>query len=109
VTYADTLAQGMVQAVQAAGFTSQDAVAASGDASSPILQLMATQGSKSILQVDADKFFLRWGVYGVALAQDILAGRPVPDFMDPGTTAVTPQTAKATLQQRATFVKKSGG
>jgi hypothetical protein len=73
------------------------------------LKLMAKQGSKSILQVDADKFFLRWGVYGVSIAQDILAGRPVPSFMDPGTTAVTPKTASATIKARAALVKKYGG
>jgi ribose transport system substrate-binding protein len=109
MTYADTLVAGMVQAVQAKGFTSSTAIAASGDASDPVLRQMAKQGSKSILQVDADKFFLRWGVYGVSIAQDILAGRPVPSFMDPGTTAVTPKTASATIKARAAVVKKYGG
>jgi len=103
--WVDSIAVGMAQALKARGFGDR-ALVAGGDASDSVVKMIAA--GDPILQVDADKGFLKWGTYAVALAQDIAAGRPVPTYMDPGTTAVTPGNAAKILADRAALAKKFG-
>jgi ABC-type sugar transport system substrate-binding protein len=104
--WADALGVPMAQAFQQKGYTT-NALVATGDASDAALKLMA--GGDPILQVDADKKFIDWGVYSVSMAQDAVAGRPIPRFAETPLTIVTPANVKQVLAERAGFLKKAKG
>ena len=76
VYWNDLIALAMAQALKAKGYTSDNAIAAGGDASDAALEVMVDPSS--ILQVNADKVFPTWGIIGLSMAQDVAAGRPCP-------------------------------
>jgi ABC-type sugar transport system substrate-binding protein len=101
--WADAIAVGMAQALAAKGYK-ENAIVATGDASDAALKL--TADGDPILQVNADKNFINWGVYSISMAQDVAAGRPVPRFAEVATVMVTPANVKQVLAARAAFTKK---
>lgn len=103
--WVDAIALGMAQSLKAHGFGSR-ALVAGGDASAPVLKVMAH--GDPVFQVDADKDFVKWGTFAVSIAEDIVARRPIPSYMDPGTIAVTPANVNQVLATRAAFLKQFG-
>jgi ABC-type sugar transport system substrate-binding protein len=72
----DVKAFGMAQALEAAGYTSENALTAGRDANT---EQLAAMKAGSILQVNLDlKLIDGWPVAMIGVAQDILAGKPVP-------------------------------
>jgi len=104
--WVDAIALGMSQALAQKGFGDR-ALVAGGDASDPVLKVMAD--GDPIFQIDADKNFIKWGIFSVSLAEDIAAGKPVPSYMDPGTVAVTPDNVKQVIADRAAFLTAQNG
>ena len=82
----DFVAVAMSQALQQKGYTSENAIAAGGQANDAPLEVMTRPGA--IFQVNFDKNFPTWGIIGLSMAQDVAAGRPVPSYADPGVVPV---------------------
>jgi len=101
--WADSLGVAMAQALESKGFTRKNAMAAGGDASDSVLDLMAKK--KTVLQVDSTKDFPNWGVLGLAMAQDVAAGRPVPTFSEVKITFITDKNVKQVIQRQKTAVR----
>jgi ABC-type sugar transport system substrate-binding protein len=101
--WADSLGVAMAQALESKGFTRKNAIAAGGDASDSVLDLMAKK--KTVLQVDMTKDFPNWGVYGLAMAQDVAAGRPVPSFSEVKLTFITDKNVKDVIKRQKTAVR----
>jgi len=100
VYWNDLIALAMAQALKQKGYTSDNAIAAGGDASDAALEVMTEPGA--ILQVNADKLFPTWGIIGLSMAQDVAAGRPVPSYVDTGVGAVVgAEEARKMLDDRA--------
>lgn len=82
----DFVAVAMSQALEQKGYTSENAIAAGGQANDGPLEVMTRPNS--IFQVNFDKGFPTWGIIGLSMAQDVAAGRPVPSYSDPGVVPV---------------------
>jgi ribose transport system substrate-binding protein len=82
----DFVAVAMSQALEQKGYTSENAIAAGGQANAAALEVMTRPNS--IFQVNFDKNFPIWGIIGLSMAQDVAAGRPVPSYSDPGVLPV---------------------
>lgn len=82
----DFVAVAMSQALQQKGYTSENAIAAGGQANDAPLEVMTKPGA--IFQVNFDKNFPTWGIIGLSMAQDVAAGRPVPSYADPGVVPI---------------------
>jgi hypothetical protein len=99
ISWSDTVAVAMTQSLEQKGYTAENAVSAGGQANDPALTVMSKPNS--IFQVNFDKNFPTWGIIGLSMAQDVVAGRPVPSFVDPGVMAVVgPEAASALLATR---------
>jgi ribose transport system substrate-binding protein len=101
--WADSLGIAMAQAAESKGFTRNNAIAVGGDASDSVLALMAKK--QTVLQVDSTKDFPNWGVLGLAMAEDVAAGRPVPTFSEVKLTFITDQNVNQIIQQQKTAVR----
>jgi hypothetical protein len=84
-SFSDFITVPMVQALQQKGYTLKTALAAGGQGNEAPLQAMA---KGSLLQDEYSKDFQHWGILGLAMAEDIAAGRPVPELADPGVTPI---------------------
>jgi ABC-type sugar transport system substrate-binding protein len=85
----DVKAFGMAQALEGAGYTAANALTAGRDANA---EQLAAMKAGSILQVNLDlKLIDGWTAAMIGVAEDILAGKPVPAKNVP---AATPLTAK---------------
>lgn len=82
----DFVAVAMAQALEQKGYTSENAIAAGGQANDGPIEIMTKPDS--IFQVDFDKNFPTWGIIGLSMAEDVAAGRPVPAYADPGVVPV---------------------
>jgi ABC-type sugar transport system substrate-binding protein len=82
----DFVAVAMAQALEQKGYTSENAIAAGGQANDAPLQVMTQPNA--IFQVNFDKNFPTWGIIGLSMAEDVAAGRPVPSYVDPGVVPV---------------------
>jgi hypothetical protein len=82
----DFVAVAMAQALEQKGYTSENAIAAGGQANDGPLEVMTQPDA--IFQVNFDKNFPTWGIIGLSMAQDVAAGRPVPSYTDPGVVPV---------------------
>ncbi len=82
----DFVAVSMSQALEQKGYTSENAIAAGGQANDGPLEVMTRPNA--IFQVNFDKNFPTWGIIGLSMAQDVAAGRPVPSYADPGVVPV---------------------
>lgn len=84
----DVKAFGMAQALEAAGFTTDNALTAGRDANA---EQVAAMKSGSILQVNLDLDLIDgWATAMLAIAQDIAAGKAVPAYNVPAATPLTP-------------------
>jgi hypothetical protein len=101
--WADSLGVAMAQGLESKGFTRKNSIAAGGDASDSVLDLMAKK--KTVLQVNSTKDFPNWGVNGLAMAQDVAAGRPVPSFSEVKITFITDKNVKAVIQRQKSAVR----
>ena len=101
--WADSLGVAMAQALESKGFTRKNSIAAGGDASDSVLDLMAKK--KTVLQVDFTKDFPNWGVNGLAMAQDVAAGRPVPSFSEVKLTFITDANVKEVIKRQKSAVR----
>lgn len=101
--WADSIGVAMAQGLESKGFTRKNAIAAGGDAADSVLALMAKK--KTVLQVNSTKDFPNWGVLGLAMAQDVAAGRPVPSFSEVKITFITDQNVKAVIQRQKSAVR----
>ena len=95
----DFVAVSMSQALEQKGYTSENAVAAGGQANDAPLEVMTRPNA--IFQVNFDKNFPTWGIIGLSMAQDVAAGRPVPSYADPGVIPVVgAEAAKKLIEAR---------
>jgi hypothetical protein len=101
--WADSIGVAMAQGAESKGFTRKNAIAIGGDASDSVLDLMAKR--KTVLQVNSTKDFPNWGVNGLAMAQDVAAGRPVPSFSEVKLTFITDKNVKAVIKRQKTAVR----
>ncbi len=84
----DVKAFGMAQALEAAGYTRDNALTAGRDANTE--QVQAIKSGSSILQVDLDLDLINgWSAAMLAVAQDVAAGKAVPSFNVPAATPIT--------------------
>jgi ABC-type sugar transport system substrate-binding protein len=84
----DVRAFGMAQGLEASGYTRDNAITAGRDANKE--QLAAMKGG-STMQVDLDLNLVDgWATAMLAVAQDVLAGKPVPARNVPAAKALTP-------------------
>ena len=84
----DVKAFGMAQALEAAGFTPDNALTAGRDANT---EQLAAMKAGSILQVNLDLDLVDgWAIAMLAIAQDVLAGEAVPANNVPAATPITP-------------------
>lgn len=84
----DVKAFGMAQALEAAGFTPDNALTAGRDANA---EQVAAMKAGSILQVNLDLDLVDgWAIAMLAIAQDIAAGKAVPAYNVPAATPLTP-------------------
>ncbi len=84
----DVKAFGMAQALEAAGFTPDNALTAGRDANT---EQLAAMKAGSILQVNLDLDLVDgWAIAMLAIAQDVLAGEAVPAYNVPAATPITP-------------------
>ena len=85
----DVKAFGMAQALEAAGFTRDNALTAGRDANAEQLEAMK---NGSILQVNLDLDLVDgWATAMLAVAQDIVAGKAVPAYNVPAAVPITPK------------------
>jgi ribose transport system substrate-binding protein len=83
----DVKAFGMAQALEGAGYTSDNALTAGRDANT---EQLAAMKSGSILQVNLDlKLIDGWTVAMIGVAEDILEGKPVPAKNVPAAKSLT--------------------
>ena len=101
--WADAIGIAMSQGVESKGFTRKNAIGVGGDAADSVLDLMAKR--KTVLQVNSTKDFPNWGVNGLAMAQDVAAGRPVPSFSEVKLTFITDKNVKAVIQRQKSAVR----
>lgn len=84
----DVKAFGMAQALEAAGFTPDNALTAGRDANT---EQLAAMKAGSILQVNLDLDLVDgWATAMLAVAQDVLAGKAVPAYNVPAATPIIP-------------------
>jgi ribose transport system substrate-binding protein len=84
----DVKAFGMAQALEAAGFTTANALTAGRDANTEQIEAM---NAGSVLQVNLDLDLIDgWATAMLAIAQDIAAGKAVPAYNVPAATPLTP-------------------
>jgi len=85
----DVKAFGMAQALEAAGFTKDNALTAGRDANT---EQLAAMKNGSILQVNLDLDLVDgWATAMLAVAQDIVAGKAVPAYNVPAAVPITPK------------------
>ena len=86
--WSDVRALGMAQGLEASGYKTDNALIAGRDANKEMLDAMK---AGSILQVNLDLDLVNgWAAAMLAMAQDIVDGKPVPSFVVPAAIAITP-------------------
>jgi ABC-type sugar transport system substrate-binding protein len=86
--WSDVRALGMAQGLEASGYKPENALIAGRDANKEMLDAMK---AGSVLQVNLDLDLVNgWATAMLAMAQDIIAGKPVPSFVVPAAVPITP-------------------